>query len=66
VHLAEGRTSIALRDMNGATVKEIFDQFVGAGIHTIDCDLDGLSTGTYFAVLRNNGKATVEKVVKIR
>jgi hypothetical protein len=66
VHLAEGRTFLTLRDIHGATVKEIFDQSVGAGIHTIDCDLDSLQAGTYFAVLRNNGKTTVEKVVKIR
>ncbi|MFM2037256.1 MAG: hypothetical protein RL432_195, partial [Bacteroidota bacterium] len=39
---------------------------VGAGIHTIDCDLNGLSSGTYFVVVRNHGKTTVEKVVKTR
>ena len=66
MHLAEGRTSISLRDIHGATVKEIFDLSMGAGIHTIDCDLDGLSSGTYFVVVRNNEKTTVEKVVKIR
>jgi hypothetical protein len=66
VNLEEGRAMGELRDANGATVKTYFDQHYSSGVHTIFCDMDGLATGTYFLVIRNNEKTLLEKVVKMK
>ncbi|MEY5133948.1 MAG: hypothetical protein RLZZ198_1952 [Bacteroidota bacterium] len=66
VNLEEGRTMGELRDANGATVKTYFDQNFSSGVHTIFCDMDGLASGTYFLVIRNNEKTLLEKVVKMK
>jgi uncharacterized protein (DUF1501 family) len=66
VNLEEGRTMGELRDTNGATVKTYFDQNFSSGVHTIFCDMDGLASGTYFLVIRNNEKTLLEKVVKMK
>ncbi len=66
VNLEEGRTMGELRDANGATVKTYFDQNYSSGVHTIFCDMDGLASGTYFLVIRNNEKTLLEKVVKMK
>ena len=66
VNLEEGRTMGELRDANGATVKMYFDQNFSSGVHTIFCDMDGLASGTYFLVIRNNEKTLLEKVVKMK
>jgi uncharacterized protein (DUF1501 family) len=66
VNLEEGRTMGELRDTNGATVKTYFDQNYSSGVHTIFCDMDGLASGTYFLVIRNNEKTLLEKVVKMK
>ena len=66
VNLEEGRTMGELRDANGATVKTYFDQNFSSGLHTIFCDMEGLASGTYFLVIRNNEKTLLEKVVKMR
>jgi uncharacterized protein (DUF1501 family) len=66
LNLEEGRTMGELRDANGATVKTYFDQNYSSGVHTIFCDMDGLASGTYFLVIRNNEKTLLEKVVKMK
>jgi len=66
VNLEEGRAMGELRDANGATVKTYFDQHYSSGLHTIFCDMDGLASGTYFLVIRNNEKTLLEKVVKMK
>lgn len=66
VHFMQGKASAWLRDIHGSTVKEIFNGSTSEGVQTIFCDLEGLSAGTYFVVLRNNEKTIVEKVVKTR
>jgi len=66
VNLEEGRAMGELRDANGATVKTYFDQNYSSGVHTIFCDMDGLASGTYFLVIRNNEKTLLEKVVKMK
>lgn len=66
VNLEEGRTMGELRDANGATVKTYFDQNFSSGLHTIFCDMEGLASGTYFLVIRNNEKTLLEKVVKMK
>ena len=66
MHLAEGRTSGILRDVHGTVVKEFFDQHYSAGLHTMFFDLEGIAAGTYFITITNNGKATVEKVIKTK
>jgi len=64
VNLAEGLTHCILRDVNGMVVKTFFEQSYASGTHTIFCDIDDLATGTYFLVIRNDGKTLVEKVIK--
>ena len=66
VNLEEGRAMGELRDANGATVKTYFDQNFSSGVHTIFWDMDGLASGTYFLVIRNNEKTLLEKVVKMK
>jgi uncharacterized protein (DUF1501 family) len=66
VNLAEGRAMGELRDAHGATVKTYFDQNFSSGVHTIFCDMDGLASGTYFLVIRNNEKTLLEQVVKMK
>lgn len=66
VNLAEGRAMGELRDAHGATVKTYFDQTFPSGVHTIFCDMDGLASGTYFLVIRNNEKTFLEQVVKMK
>ena len=55
-----------LRDVNGATVRQVFNQHYSYGLHTIPCDLEGLPAGTYFLTVINAGRTRVEKVVKTK
>lgn len=66
VNLTEGRAMGELRDAHGATVRTYFDQNFSSGVHTIFCDMDGLASGTYFLVIRNNEKTLLEQVVKMK
>ncbi|MFM7595660.1 MAG: DUF1501 domain-containing protein [Flavobacteriales bacterium] len=66
VNLQEGRAMGELRDANGATVKTYFDQNFSGGVHTIFCDMDGLASGTYFLVIRNNERTLLEQVIKMK
>ncbi len=66
VNLAEGMATAEVRDVNGATVRQVFNQHYSDGLHTIPCDLEGLPAGTYFLTVINAGRTRVEKVVKTK
>jgi hypothetical protein len=63
---AEGEASLRLLDLTGQTVITMFEnQQFPAGEQKIQCALDRLPAGVYFAKLETPGGSTIRKIMKV-
>jgi hypothetical protein len=62
----DGMAKITLADASGRVVSVIADQYVKAGTHRIELDINNLPDGIYYATLKSQGKAITRKLVLSR
>jgi hypothetical protein len=62
----EGDAEVTLFDMRGRKVKVLLSGRLQAGLHAIECDAAGLSSGIYFARLKAGGSVKTVKMVLAR
>lgn len=58
------KVSIDLTDITGKTIRQIAERTVSEGVTEIPIDMNGLNAGVYLAILKIDGAAYPQKIVK--
>lgn len=61
-----GRVLITVSDEQGRSVRQLVNGPMPIGEHTVDADLEGLSTGVYYCRLQNGPRQQVKSMLKVR
>jgi hypothetical protein len=63
---AGGRVSLTVYDPLGTIVKVLVDEFKDAGVHSVNFDASGLSTGVYFYSIKTDNFSTTKKMLYLK
>ncbi len=61
-----GRVMITVSNEQGQLVRQVINQALPAGSHSVSIDLEGLPFGVYYCRLQNGTKQQVKSMVKVR